>query len=92
MNSISELISKTNGGALIIDYGENHALSNSVRVIVSVVMFINFEKGIRSHKYVPQDFLLEYPGEIDLSAYVNFASIKHVAEKSANSNYYLMIR
>lgn len=33
MNSLSELISKTNGGALIIDYGENHALSNSVRVI-----------------------------------------------------------
>jgi len=33
INSLSELISKTNGGALIIDYGENHALSDSIRVI-----------------------------------------------------------
>ncbi len=35
-NSISELIAKTNGGALIIDYGENHALSDSVRVRIII--------------------------------------------------------
>lgn len=33
-NSISELISKANGAALIIDYGENQSLSNSVRVTI----------------------------------------------------------
>jgi len=45
-NSISELIAKTNGGALIIDYGENHALSDSVRVRRGGVMKrqINFSK------------------------------------------------
>jgi len=74
-NSISELIAKTNGGALIIDYGENHALSDSVR-------------GIRSHKYIPQDHLLEYPGEADLSAYVNFQALAHVARKTPNVQAY----
>lgn len=33
VNSLSELINKTNGAMLIIDYGENQSLSNSIRVI-----------------------------------------------------------
>ena len=33
-NSISEMIQKLNGAALVIDYGENQALSYSIRVII----------------------------------------------------------
>ena len=47
---------------LIVDYGECHAFSDSIR-------------GISKHKYVPKDMLLELPGEIDLSAYVNFMAL-----------------
>jgi NADH dehydrogenase [ubiquinone] 1 alpha subcomplex assembly factor 7 len=69
-NSLCELINKVNGASLIIDYGENHALSNSVR-------------GIRNHKYVENDMLLEFPGEVDLSAYVNFAALAEAAKKNS---------
>ncbi|EGR28531.1 hypothetical protein IMG5_173480 [Ichthyophthirius multifiliis] len=66
INSLSELIQKTNGAILSIDYGENQAFSNSFR-------------GIRKHKFIKNEDILEYPGQIDLSAYVNFA---HLAEAS----------
>ncbi|KRX07655.1 hypothetical protein PPERSA_11204 [Pseudocohnilembus persalinus] len=67
-NAVSELIEKLNGGALFIDYGENHAFSDSIR-------------GIRKHMFVPQEELLEYPGELDISAYVNFAHIQAAANQ-----------
>ena len=41
-NSLSELISKTNGAVLIIDYGENQSLSNSVRVWEFYCSFYEF--------------------------------------------------
>jgi NADH dehydrogenase [ubiquinone] 1 alpha subcomplex assembly factor 7 len=66
-NSLAELINKVNGAALIIDYGENHAFKDSVR-------------AIRKHKFVEEDLLLEFPGEVDLSAYVNFLSLSHAAK------------
>ena len=34
MNSLSELIAKINGAALIIDYGEDHAFTDSIRVSI----------------------------------------------------------
>ena len=34
MNSVSELIAKINGAALIIDYGEDHAFTDSIRVFI----------------------------------------------------------
>lgn len=61
-NSLAELISKRNGAMLAIDYGENQAFSDSIR-------------GIRRHKFIKNEDILEYPGEIDLSAYVNFAHL-----------------
>lgn len=69
MNSFSELISKVDGGILVVDYGENHAFSDSIR-------------GICHHKYI-EDFsqLLEIPGEADISAYVNFLALAEVSEE-----------
>lgn len=71
-SSIAELINKNNGAALVFDYGENHALQDSVR-------------GIWNHKYIPNDQILDFPGEIDLSAYVNFMALSEVASKIENS-------
>jgi NADH dehydrogenase [ubiquinone] 1 alpha subcomplex assembly factor 7 len=68
MNSFAELISKVGGGVLSIDYGEDHAFSDSIR-------------GISNHKYVEKlEDLLEVPGEADISAYVNFMALADVAE------------
>lgn len=68
MNSFAELISKVGGGVLAIDYGEDHAFSDSIR-------------GISNHKYIEKlEDLLEVPGEADISAYVNFMALADVAE------------
>lgn len=69
MNSFAELISKVNGAVLAIDYGEMHGFSDSVR-------------GIAKHKFVKKEQLLELPGEIDLSAYVNFLALAESAKKA----------
>lgn len=62
MNGFAEIISKVGGGMLAIDYGDYHAFTNSIR-------------GIKNHKFVPYESLLETPGECDLSAYVNFMAL-----------------
>eukprot|EP00825_Cyclidium_porcatum_P002864 TRINITY_DN11329_c0_g1_i2.p1 TRINITY_DN11329_c0_g1~~TRINITY_DN11329_c0_g1_i2.p1 ORF type:complete len:394 (-),score=52.48 TRINITY_DN11329_c0_g1_i2:8-1189(-) len=67
-NQISELIALTNGGALIIDYGEDFGFSDSVR-------------AIKNHKFIKQEDILEYPGEVDLSAYVSFNHLRQSCEK-----------
>lgn len=41
-------------------------------------------QGISNHLYVPEDQLLEFPGQIDLSAYVNFVALAQaVADNQA---------
>lgn len=62
---IAERISADGGGALIIDYGKNGIVSDSLQ-------------AIRKHKFV---HILDDPGSADLSAYVDFASIRHSAEE-----------
>ncbi|CAI9752680.1 unnamed protein product [Fraxinus pennsylvanica] len=62
---ISKRIGIDGGGALIIDYGLNGIVSNSLQ-------------AIRKHKFVD---ILDNPGSADLSAYVDFAAIKHSAEE-----------
>jgi SAM-dependent MidA family methyltransferase len=37
INSLSELIAINNGAILAMDYGENHAFRNSIRVIISLL-------------------------------------------------------
>ena len=51
-----------------MDYGEEQAFQNSLR-------------GIHKHKYVNEKEMLRRPGEVDLSAYVNFSAIREVARK-----------
>lgn len=65
--TIVERISSDGGGALIIDYGSDGVVSDSLQ-------------AIRKHKFVD---LLDDPGSADLSAYVDFASIRHSAEEAS---------
>lgn len=60
MNSIAEMIGKIQGAALVVDYGEKHAFSNSVR-------------AIRKHKIM--DSVLAKPGDCDISAYIDFGYV-----------------
>ncbi|KAJ6763433.1 hypothetical protein OIU79_024061 [Salix purpurea] len=63
--TIADRISCDGGGALIIDYGLNGVVSDSLQ-------------AIRKHKFIN---ILDNPGSADLSAYVDFASIRHSAEE-----------
>ena len=65
---ICALIELTKGAALIVDYGEDHAFSNSFR-------------GIKDHKIIkdwPEIF--DNIGELDLTSYVNFKQIAAIAK------------
>ncbi|PWA81994.1 S-adenosyl-L-methionine-dependent methyltransferase MidA [Artemisia annua] len=63
--SIAKRISSDGGGALIIDYGLDGIVSDSLQ-------------AIRKHKFVD---MLDDPGSADLSAYVDFPAIRHSAEE-----------
>ncbi|CAL4962921.1 unnamed protein product [Urochloa decumbens] len=65
---IADRISSDGGGALIIDYGKNGIVSDSLQ-------------AIRKHKFV---HILDDPGSADLSAYVDFASIRHSALEASD--------
>ncbi|KAK6128351.1 hypothetical protein DH2020_037905 [Rehmannia glutinosa] len=62
---ITNRISIDGGGALLIDYGSNGIVSDSLQ-------------AIRKHKFVD---ILDNPGSADLSVYVDFAAIRHSAEE-----------
>ena len=69
---ISHLLnSRSKSSALIIDYGEEHAFSNSLR-------------GILKQKKFNNDEILKYSGECDLSAYVNFQMLKNIIKNFKN--------
>lgn len=57
--------------ALIIDYGDMQAFSNSFR-------------GIKDQKLIKGEEILDYSGECDLTSYVNFRAIKNVLGKFSN--------
>eukprot|EP01095_Lingulamoeba_sp_RSL-Kostka_P010690 TRINITY_DN3897_c0_g1_i2.p1 TRINITY_DN3897_c0_g1~~TRINITY_DN3897_c0_g1_i2.p1 ORF type:complete len:388 (-),score=82.81 TRINITY_DN3897_c0_g1_i2:293-1456(-) len=60
------LITKRRGAALIIDYGENHPLSDSLR-------------AIKDHKF---ENVFKSPGEADLSANVDFSVLSRTITNS----------
>ncbi|XP_057541015.1 uncharacterized protein LOC130818808 isoform X2 [Amaranthus tricolor] len=66
--AISKRISSDGGAALIIDYGLNGIVSDSLQ-------------AIRKQKFVP---ILDEPGTADLSAYVDFEAIRHSAEEASD--------
>lgn len=61
---IAEHITRYGGAALIIDYGKDNAIGDSIQ-------------AVREHR--PVD-ILDSPGETDLSAWVDFSAIKTSAE------------
>lgn len=61
------LVSRQYSAGLIIDYGEERAFTDSLRAIRKQIQY----KG---------DDVLKYPGECDLSAYVNFKALKYVVD------------
>ncbi|KAI4366664.1 hypothetical protein MLD38_022511 [Melastoma candidum] len=63
--AIAKRVGSDGGGALIIDYGLNKLVSDSLQ-------------AIRKHKFVN---ILDDPGSADLSAYVDFTAIRHSAEE-----------
>ncbi|PVU94378.1 hypothetical protein BB561_002599 [Smittium simulii] len=65
---ISEIVEKTNGAALIVDYGQNYPQATTFR-------------GISKHKFVNP---LINPGTIDLTADVDFAYLAKSVSKIAN--------
>nr|VDD56876.1 unnamed protein product [Brassica oleracea] len=66
---IAKRIGSDGGGALIIDYGKDGIILDSLQ-------------AIREHKFVN---ILDNPGSVDLSAYVDFPSIKHSAEEASEN-------
>ncbi|KAK4346572.1 hypothetical protein RND71_032911 [Anisodus tanguticus] len=65
---IAKRIGSDGGGALIIDYGLNGIVSDSLQ-------------AIRKHEFVN---ILDNPGTADLGAYVDFAAIRHSAEEDSD--------
>uniref|UniRef100_A0A0D6R0S9 Protein arginine methyltransferase NDUFAF7 n=1 Tax=Araucaria cunninghamii TaxID=56994 RepID=A0A0D6R0S9_ARACU len=63
--NIGKRVELDGGGALIIDYGQNGVISDSLQ-------------AIRNHKFV---HVLDDPGTADLSDYVDFAYVRHVVEE-----------
>ena len=65
---ICSLIELSRGAGLIIDYGEDHAFSDSFR-------------GIKDHRLVKDwPTIIDMVGTLDLTAYVNFAQIQTIAK------------
>lgn len=71
MDMMSSLIGKTEGTGLVIDYGDFHSYEDSLI-------------GIKKHKFVPKESLLELPGMIDLSYYVDFQNLSRSAKQTPN--------
>ena len=67
MCDICDMLNLDRGAALIVDYGEDHAFSDSIR-------------GIKDHKKKDIAEWIQYPGEYDISAYVNFRLLRGIAE------------
>ena len=62
----------TRGAALIVDYGEDHAFSNSFR-------------GIQNHRLIKDwPSIFDEVGRLDLTSYVNFKQISLVSQMNKN--------
>ncbi|GJD07229.1 NADH dehydrogenase [ubiquinone] complex I, assembly factor 7 [Galdieria sulphuraria] len=66
VQSITTRLTQSSGAFLVIDYGANQHINDSLR-------------AIRSHEFVP---VLREPGEADLSADVNFLSLRKAYEQT----------
>lgn len=67
---ISQRVAKSNGAALLIDYGKDGLYKASVQ-------------AIRNHKFV---HILDNPGFADLSAHVDFSAVRKAVEESRSKS------
>jgi NADH dehydrogenase [ubiquinone] 1 alpha subcomplex assembly factor 7 len=65
-HDIAKRVGQHKGAALLVDYGENRALAQSLQ-------------AIRAHKFVD---VFDNPGSADLSAWVDFNSLRYAAQSS----------
>lgn len=68
---IAQRIAKDSGAALVVDYGEDGIVSDSLQ-------------AIRKHQFVP---VLDRPGSADLSAHVDFAALRHAVNSSGGERH-----
>eukprot|EP00850_Spirogloea_muscicola_P004485 SM000019S05029 [mRNA] locus=s19:546226:549315:- [translate_table: standard] len=73
---IAKRVGQDGGGALIIDYGEDNLIADSLQACPSHSFL---ESAIRKHEFV---HLFDEPGSADLSAYVDFAALRQAVEKA----------
>ena len=76
MKEVSKTIESRFGACLFVDYGEGFITGKSLR-------------GIKEHRFVTDEDIIKYPGEIDLSANVNFGELASIAKLSPNCKHYL---
>jgi len=66
MEDLSRRLSACGGAALVIDYGTNHPNANTLQAV---------QKHQMKH-------VLEEPGQVDLTALVDFKSLKATVERT----------
>ena len=56
-----------------------------VKTAHSQIQCSSNNKAIKSHKYIPKEYLLEFPGLVDISYFVDFNNLRKSCEKNENS-------
>ena len=73
VEKIGEILNNRKGGSLIIDYGNDYPMGFTLQ-------------GIYQHRFTETP--LEKPGEVDLSTFVDFSSLRKAVEKFKNVKVY----
>mmetsp|Transcript_18275 Transcript_18275/g.30276 ORF Transcript_18275/g.30276 Transcript_18275/m.30276 type:complete len:575 (-) Transcript_18275:37-1761(-) len=70
MEMLAKKIGNQGGACLVVDYGEDFPQQGTLQ-------------GVKEHKFA---HVLETPGEVDLSAHVNFSSLRSAAQRASPDN------
>eukprot|EP00850_Spirogloea_muscicola_P020329 SM000212S06922 [mRNA] locus=s212:103536:106650:- [translate_table: standard] len=73
---IAKRVGQDGGGALIIDYGEDNLIADSLQACPSHLFLVSVTW---KHEFV---HLFDEPGSADLSAYVDFAALRQAVEEA----------
>lgn len=88
-NQMAQMVDKNGGAGLVIDYGQDYTQGDTLRVRTSCLVekyLISdaFGQAIRRHKIVHP---MSNPGSADLSADVDFSSLKEAMKHSTGKVY-----